>query len=133
MSFAEIFGIRVTLRLTVSVEHRLMTDGRTDRQTDTRRQLISALVSVATRVGKNWKYGSRVVMQCHKIPSTELPVQLGFSVVDVFMVSGGRRGRSGAVVTVIVVITRRRRTQLGRRHGVRRIPTSSSKINKSSE
>jgi len=35
----------VILRLAVSVEHRLVTDGRTD--TDTRRQLIPALTSVA--------------------------------------------------------------------------------------
>jgi len=35
------------LRLAVSVEHRRVTDGRTDRQTDTRRQLIPALASVA--------------------------------------------------------------------------------------
>ena len=37
----------VILHLTVSVEHRLITDGRTDRQTDTRRQLILALATVA--------------------------------------------------------------------------------------
>ena len=35
------------LRLAVSVEHRLVTDGRTDGQTDTRRQLIPALACVA--------------------------------------------------------------------------------------
>ena len=34
----------VILRLAVSVEHRLVTDGRTDGLTDTRRQLISASV-----------------------------------------------------------------------------------------
>ena len=58
--FAEIFGIVKTksldyrvaffcamLRLAVPVEHRFVTDGRMDRQTDTRRQLISALSSVA--------------------------------------------------------------------------------------
>jgi len=39
------------LRLTVSVEHRLVTDKRTDRRTDRRRQLIPALAW--RRVGKN--------------------------------------------------------------------------------
>jgi len=56
---AEIFGIRKLeswaivrryLRLAVSVEHRLVTDGRTDRQKDTRRQLIPALASVARTI-----------------------------------------------------------------------------------
>ena len=35
------------LRLAVSVEHRRVTDGRTDRRRDIRRQLIPALASVA--------------------------------------------------------------------------------------
>jgi len=39
--------VYVMLRLAVSVEHRLVTDGRTDGLTDTRRQLIAALFSVA--------------------------------------------------------------------------------------
>ena len=60
MSFDEIFDVRklespgyiawlvcVILRLAVSVEHRLVTDGRKDRQTDTQQQLIPALASVA--------------------------------------------------------------------------------------
>jgi len=37
----------VILRLVVSVEHRLVTDGQTDGRTDTRRQLIPVLASVA--------------------------------------------------------------------------------------
>ena len=36
----------VIQRLAVLVEHRLVTDGRTDGQTNTRRQLIPALASV---------------------------------------------------------------------------------------
>jgi len=61
LSFAEIFGVikldslgyRVALFvgfyvLAVSVEHRLVTDGRTDGQTQTRRQLIPAL-AIASR------------------------------------------------------------------------------------
>ena len=61
MSFGEIVGIRklesldylscgvvcVILRLAVPVEHRLVTDRQTDGQTDTRRQLIPALASIA--------------------------------------------------------------------------------------
>jgi len=60
LSFAEVFGhqktrvlglsygvVCVILRLAVSVGHRLVTGGRTDRQTDTRRQLTPARASVA--------------------------------------------------------------------------------------
>jgi len=36
----------VILRLATSVEHRLVTDGQTNKQTDTRRQLIPMLASV---------------------------------------------------------------------------------------
>ena len=45
----------VMIRLAVSIEHRLVTDGRTDRRTDTRRQLIPALASVARlKIGQHW-------------------------------------------------------------------------------
>ena len=56
MSFAEIFGNRpklscgvvcVTIHLAVSAQHPLVTDDRTDRQTDIRQQRIPALASVA--------------------------------------------------------------------------------------
>ena len=45
----------VILRLAVSVEHQLVTDGRTDGQTDTRRQLIPELVSVPEMVKDDLK------------------------------------------------------------------------------
>ena len=45
----------VILRLAVSVEHRLVADGRTDGQTDTRRQLIPELASVPKMVKEDLK------------------------------------------------------------------------------
>ena len=47
LGYRLVFVVCVILPLDVSVEHRLVRDGRTDRQTDTRRQLIPALASVA--------------------------------------------------------------------------------------
>ena len=76
MSFAEIFGsskrvlgllcgvVCVIQRLAVPVEHRLVTDGRTDRQTDTELKLkqIPALASVA-RVKISVVYGGEEFLE----------------------------------------------------------------------
>jgi len=88
-------SLRDPIRLTVSVEHRLVTDGPTDRVTDTRR-LIPPLASVArveTRSGNagenrlemetvNKQYLSRRVVDAtwHAVFSSSLVflVQIGF-------------------------------------------------------